>query len=614
MTKTKFLILFFSLFLIGQTIIYIQKHSTTTNYNYENYIINNDTYKIDELSKIFDIVSSDNHTTILYSVYDQETKTFQAYCSSVNCPFNEVDYYSTKNDKHATKIIPIMTKKKTNIYSFTTLTEFDISSLSLTFVGSNSDISKTLNELKKYGITYSKNQAIEGNSNLVYDLLIIFFTVITLIFMIIESFISRKYIIERLNGYYLKESFTITASKTIKMSIIPIVLNLLIIDFQLNNNVLFTNLFPKVLYMYLIYIFALLFFQFIICVYYRRKINTITYFNPIQTVALISLLILTLAGSSTFAYMTIDSLVYNIEKISKLPPSKFNNYFTYGVTMPGVYSFDIANNVVDPRNVEFYMRTEDDYHGIVSSFDIDTNYGVVNYNYLDAVNINLDLNKSYVNILVNDNSLDNMTYPDFVKIVKCSDQTFPYIAWDTGLVEYYDGPVVVINHNLVSKIDTIGDYLVPMHLQNNNYFVTGNISELNAIIKDIQFEDYMIGLYTVPSIANHFTNLEFERLIKNGSCLLFITFLELILISIYLKTTFEITKKQMAIKYFNGQSLLQLLLHSRRVILLSICLPILVDPSAYTVIYCLLLVIAVTLLIKQEYTKLTKHKHKYIRE
>ncbi len=611
MKKLKFIITIVITFLSLQVVTIKHQDNILNQINYQSISVQNSNLNFNQYVSTLTKISDDNDILMLSShVKDEHTDW---YCVGSKCGLNGDEYYSTENDSKAKAVLPVDQYGNPKVKSFSQLNNISTSNIAFTLIGNDKNIKSAIQDLDKSVIGIEQNNTGGGATLSNISEILIYIFALSLIWVTILTFQSKQYILEKYNGLYFNESIKPIFITTLVPILFSSGLSFVVISLKLDNHLLFSYLLPYLLRTLCFVIIGLTSIELIICLFARR--TSLKYANvsnkQLNAVRIVVILVIMISASNVA--VSGYSIAYSIDKLNSLPPSKYDDYYTYGLRMPGSFDFDFADKVIDKGNVEFYKATEDEFNGIVTSFN-DHGSNVVNINYLQAINRDINLDEDFINILVSDNTYDNVDLPSYAKLVPVDNDTYPYLDWETGLVNYYTGPVVVINSNAISKIDNIDTTIVSMYLQVNNYYLTGDLKKLENVRHDLNMDDYFIEFYDVPSISNDYSIMMYKRLFVSSLALLITTTSIICFIIIYLKLNFELNKKDFAIKFYTGQDIRKKFNRTAIFLLLPSFIIFFVNPSVGFIVYFLALLIICLIVNNHYFKKQIKNNPQYIRE
>ncbi len=567
-------------------------------YTVQTITINNSTMNLAEYKET--LTESLGADAILLSVH-AENGIPNWYCLGSLCNLDKTEYYSLTNDQVAKAIIPLKLAENYKIYSFESLNNIYTGHNSYTLVSRTNNIDHIIKRIADNGLVVdssaTKMQTI-GNSKML--ICIVSMLCLYLIAIVTEF---KRYVINKFNGKLVSEEFKMIILQTTTLLFISLVIEIPLMYVLVYNTPLLINLIPKVFLGMIIVAILFIILNFFACLYvnkhisYKKVTNTVSKY--INIAAYTSLIVILLLSATNFWKIN-QSLNYIMEKKDQLPPSELNDYYTYSLRMYGAVDLNYMDEVVDPLHAKFYRMTEDKYNGIVMDFDnYSADYPIVNSNYLDYIDYHPKLNSSKINLLIppTSNQVENNNQYNEVLI---NDEKFPYINWETGLIEYYSGPLIVVNKNVTTNVK---DQDISVNIQSNNYFLQVDnktqLMQLRALINNLNLDQNMSDLYPVTAISSDY------KLFCKQQLKLYMLYqgVQTILIGIslimYLTYRFKLNETRFIIKYCFGKQSYSIVMREQLLITIAFLPLLVISPTKYTIMYFLtfqilsLLIIAV---------------------
>lgn len=152
-------------------------------------------------------------------------------------------------------------------------------------------------------------------------------------------------------------------------------------------------------------------------------------------------------------------------------------------------------------------------------------------------------------------------------------QKVPDINDETGLIDYYSGPLTVIDS---SAIDSIDPSLIAAQLYVNNYYLKLNDKEMNEVMNirsKLHLQTNTSGLYNVSEISQQFVFVQKQQFTTNMVRLTAELLLITINIILYISFRTELKEKEFVIRYYSGSSLASIYLSEIWTIMLA-CAPL----------------------------------------
>lgn len=609
MKKLNILTIILSIMIIGFGISnnkhdkYLDKYSLAEISIYDNHTTYSDFVNILEQN------ANENNLILLNNrLYNDEISWF---CIGKICDLTTNDYYSTINDNEAKKTIPIKLEYETKIFPFSKLENISIENISFTLVGNNSSFSDFINSLENDGINvkYNNTKHVQQTSR-IFNISII---ILILLYLITLFSRSKEYLLGKYNGLYMFEAtrrimlsnfIIISVGTFLTVSILFLICN--------NDNFVFFILKDLIVRFIWVYLFVVA-TEFCVCFHSRKQydfknINT-QIIKISKTLTFLILVIIILLSNINVSQIG-EELTYLIDKEENIPAEEFNEYYTYALTLYGNVDLDYMSSVVDPRHVKFYKETEEKFNGIVSDFqNYPTDYPIINENYLQLIGNDIKLDNKKINILVD---TDNLEYDiSDANEVKVIDSTYPYINSDTGLIEEYNGPIYVINSNIIDSIDPT---LISVILQHNNYYLKADPKELDTIKKNLELDQNMTEFYNVNSISNDYTTKIKTEFINNITSLSFYFILTSTCLIMFIMYNYELKEKEIALRYYFGDNIFKMISIEILKLFIAILLIQLINVNIYTLSYSIILILISSIMYMLVYTKINNNKHEIIKE
>lgn len=560
--------------------------------------------------------AADNNNIILLNNRIAENEELNWYCIGASCDLNDKEYYTNYNDSNAKSVLPIKGDKKVKFYSFKLLSNISLSHLNFSVIGENdTSIEQFKSEIKKMGFNVEEGSSYEKiHNNLVFVLLSIGFITMYVIALMKEA---KKYLLDKYNGKFVYES-VLGILKYNGITILgALTVSLILVYVKLDNFELFRIQVIGLMLITLIIYLVISVLNITVCIIIRRYGTYTSLANTLPKNSLILLLVTSLSVAIVCnIYITKSGFNISnlIAKSQSIPESSLDNYYTYSLRFygDGALGFDYMENYVDPQHVNFYKNTEEKYDGIVSCFqNCPTEYPIVNGNYLSYINRDVKLNRSKVNLLT---SVKNSEVPKEVNQVITDEDKYPYVSPDTGLINVYEGPVIVINSSISEEVDST---LVSTALQRNSYFLkltSSDMADIEKMKQDLNLEQNISDLYPVTSISSSFATEQKQKLVENFNVLILGVILLIINTVMYIYYRFKIEEKRFFLEYLHGSSRLKVM--SREV--LWVLLPSFVATAlifnVYTFIFTVMLVLVVIIIIALKYNRLIANVSELMKE
>lgn len=596
------------------------KHSDSTKLDFlENYTtsavtISNDTFNQDEYYSELTKLADDTEVILLNSrIEDGEINW---YCIGSECDLGKNEYYTTYNDAKAKDVLPIKNNSKERIYSFEKLDSISTAHLNFNIIAKESNsIEEFQTSIEKIGLGVTHASGSEQlHSNPTSTVLIIGLIIMYLITLIATA---KKYLLDKYNGKYAYEAIFKNMIVNAITCFVSVCLLLLIVYFELNNSSLFANQLIGLIFLSIFLCLIITLLEAIACIVTRTFGRYTILSNTLPGYTLMLLFVSTLSIAiiaNIYVSKSSVNIVRLIQNAQFVPSSDLDNYYTYTLTFygDGSLGFDYMENYVDPAHVTFYKETENKYSGIVTCFqNCPNDYSIVNENYLNYINRDIDIDPSKIN-LITSQRFDEI--PQTVNQVITNDDTYPYISQDTGLIDTYTGPLVVINS---SVIDTIDPTLVSTTLQSNNYFLKleqDDINEINLLRNELDLEQNTSQLYPVTSISSDFATEQRQHLLANLNTLIISITLLIINLLMLIFYRFEIKRQRFMLEYIHGTRAFNSIKNESIIVLSPMILATLLKFNSYTIIFLLLVSILVIVLASFKYNNLIKNISNLMKE
>lgn len=524
------------------------------------------------------------------------------YCIGQKCNLENNEYFSTKNDKNAKAVLPIRTLRNNKVYSFELLKNISTSNNIFKVAGNKSSIENFIDsDIEGISISQTESHMRSSNKSQYFMLLIIFITMYSLTIIIN----MKQYALNKYNGKYFKEEFQLILFRNLKLVLGTTPLYIGAMYIFLNNTGLWMISIRYILLVTIINYIILVAIESIICSLSRLFYSPAKSANVVSNFASYTLLLVYFPIAMLSCIYTANACI-DIERLYKQNSEHVNipsDYYTYGVTYPGMnIDLKYMSKVFDPKHAEFYKETEDKYNGIVMCFsNCPTDFPIVNENYLKFINHDVALDDKLVNFLVSE---DNGGSEPGVNTVYVSNDKYPYLDQSTGLVNYYRGPVYVMDSNLVNKIEASA---ISQALQYNNYYLqldSAGLKEVEKLKLHLGLEQNISALHTATSISNNFKYTLQKQLRRTLMGLALLISTNTIIILLYESYRFELKKRKFLLNYlygydFNKQVGLEILKVGLPIIIASIILF-----NKYSLIYLIFMLTLVTILILKKHHQL----------
>lgn len=596
---------------------YSNNHQQDVLNNYQQAAINleNPDMKVDDYYEWLKSAADQSDVILLNSRLENDQINW--YCIGTKCDLEADQYYSTTNDSQAKLVLPFKVTRPTKIYSFASLDNIPVNHNSFTILAlDDQGISDFQERLESDGATVT---TASGSERLLKEqvstILILGLLCMYLITLIATA---KKYVLDKYNGKYLYEALISSAITNGLIVLIASVLGFILIFFKLDNTSLFIHQLNSLLFMLVGLYLLITACEWVICCIVRRIYSYKDIANTLSKYNLVLLFFASLLPAivaNVYATKAEVNIVNLIADARAIPDQQLSDYYSYALTFSGdgAAGLDYLQEYIDPQHVLFYKATESEYNGIVTCFQsCSTNYPVINQNYLEFTNNDVEVDSSQINLVTNEQIAD---VPASVNQVIEPDDTYSYINQDSGLVETYTGPVYVINSNVIDDIDPT---IVSVTLQINNYFLKladeVDLAAVNSLRTSLNLDQNTSELYPVSAIANDFASEQKQMLQSNLDMIgLSITLVILNLI-MYISYRFEILNQRFSLQYVHGQSLTLAIIREWMVVMIPNLLATVIIHNPYAIVFFLGISVFGGCLVSYKWWKLTSDISKLMKE
>ncbi len=532
---------------------------------------------------------------LLNSRFDGDTINW--YCLGTDCNLSEGEYYATANDKNAKQVIPVILYFNPMIYPFESVENFSMASNTYTLIGDSDNISSFIKAAGQQFVVI-EDSSVEVYPHQNINLILICGLLVMLVITIIAN--GKKYLLDKYNGKYFSEVLVQILKNNIIAIFASAIIVTLLLFVNLNNTQLFLRQIPTIYIIYIVLLVLLTIVELIICLVFRRLFSYKNLSNTISKYCLVLLFLSTLIIGLVANVLVIQAgsnVRWIVDSMANVPPLEVDEYYSYFLRIAGTgaSAFEYFEEYVDPNHVEFYKQTEEQYSGVVSCFtNCSFDYPIVNSNYLNYIKRDISIDDSKINLISKEPVPD---IPSSFNPVYDENDQYPYIESSTGLLETYNGPIAVINSNVIDDIDPT---LISSALQMNSYYLKlddAQLSEVNQLRKELGLEQNVSDLYKISSISNRFVTEQKQALKQNLNILITSIGLTILNLLMCISYRFEINKLKLSLAYLHGETKLNILKSEIEYAIVPLVISTMIISVMYrTIVYGITFLAALTLI------------------